>query len=123
MRAGPLRHRGTLQRNLNARSSTGAVKDEYEDWLVRIACAVEPVTGSERWVQAQPVADITCRIRIRYRPGVTAKMRFLHQRESGSPTLIDIYDIEAVVPADGRKVELHLLCRKRDAEGFRTGAR
>lgn len=123
MRAGPLRHRVTIQRNLNARAGSGAVKDEFEDWLVRIAAAVEPITGAERWVQAQPVSDITARIRVRYRDGITAKMRVTHQRAPGSPTLIDIYDIEAVVPADGRKVELHLLCRKRDAEGFRTGAR
>lgn len=123
MRAGPLRHRVTIQRNLNARSGTGAVKDQFEDWLVRIAAAVEPITGGERWVQAQPVSDITARIRVRYRDGITSKMRVVHQRAPGSPTLIDIYDIEAVVPADGRKVELHLLCRKRDAEGFRTGAR
>jgi SPP1 family predicted phage head-tail adaptor len=123
MRAGPLRHRVTIQRNIDARSASGAVLDLYENWLERIAAAVEPINGTERWVQAQPIADLTARIRIRYREGITAKMRVIHQRESGSPTLIDVYDIEAAVPADGRKIELYLLCRKRDAEGFRTGDR
>lgn len=121
MRAGPLRHRVTIQRRLNVRSGSGAIKDQYENWLVRIAASVEALTGSERWLEAQPVADINARIRIRYRDGITAKMRVVHQRAPGSPTLIDVYDIEAVIPADGRKVELHLLCKKRDAEGFRSG--
>lgn len=123
MRAGPLRHRVTIERLIPQKSATGAVLDRYEPWLERIAAAVEPVTGAERWIANQPVADITARIRVRYRDGITAKMRVIHRRAAGSPTLEDIYDIEAVVPADGRKIEMHLLCKKRDAEGFRSGAR
>lgn len=121
MKAGPLRHRVTIQRNLDERSASGAVLDRFEDWLVRIAASVEDINGTERWVQQQAIADITTAIRIRYREGITAKMRVAHQRAPGSPSLIDVYDIESVIRKDGRKVELWLMCRKRDAEGFRTG--
>lgn len=123
MRAGDLRDRVTIQRNLDARSGSGAVLDQFEDWLTRIAAKVENITGGERWAQAQPIADVTTRIRIRYRAGLTPKMRVKHERGSGSPTLVDLYDVEAVIPADSRSVEVFLMCRKRDAEGFRTGER
>lgn len=123
MRAGPLRHRVTIERYVPGRSGSGAVLDAYEPWLERIAASVEDVRGDERWINNQPVSDVTTRIRIRYRDGVTPKMRVRHRRAPGSPTLEDIYDIEGVTRADGRKVELWLMCRKRDAEGFRSGPR
>lgn len=123
MRAGPLRHFVTLQRPIKTRTDSGAVRDDFEDWLPDIKAEVLDVTGGERWVQAQVAADVTTRIRIRYRAGVTADMRVVQRALPGSPTALDVFDIESVIKADGRKVELHLFCRRRDAEGFRTGER
>lgn len=123
MRAGPLRHIVTLQRPVNTQTASGSVRDDFEDWLVDIAASVEEVSGRESWVAEQVAAEVDARIRIRYREGVTAQMRVVHKIQPGSPTGIDVYDIVAPVKADGRKEELHLMCKKRDAEGFRTGER
>jgi SPP1 family predicted phage head-tail adaptor len=123
MRAGPLRHRITLEQPVSARSGSGAVRDIYEPWLENIRGAIEDIRGNESWVAHQIAADVSTRIRIRYREGVTAKHRVRHDRLPGSPTGIDYYEIESVIRADGKKTELWLFCRKRDAEGFRTGQR
>lgn len=123
MRAGPLRHRVTIERPVEARTGSGAVRADYQPWLERIAASVEDVRGDERWLANQIVAEVSTRIRIRYREGITAKMRVLHRRAAGSPTLEDVYEINAVVRADGRKDELWLFCTRRDGEGFRAGAR
>lgn len=123
MKAGPLRHIVTIERPVRTRTGSGAVRDDFEPWLPDIAADVHTITGSERWATPQIIAEYQARIRIRYRPGITAQMRAVHRTLPGSPTALDVYDIEAVVPADGRKIELHLFCQMRDAEGFRTGER
>lgn len=123
MKAGPLRHIVTIQRPIETKTASGAVRDDFEDWLVDIAASVEEISGTERWLSQEVVADIDAIIRIRYRDGLTAKMRVVHKLQPGSPTAIDVYDISAPVKADGRKVELRLFCKKRDAEGFRSGER
>lgn len=123
MRAGPLRHIVTIQRLIGTETDSGAVRDDFEDWLVDIAASVEEVSGRESWVAEQVASEVDARIRIRYRDGITPQMRVVHKIQPGSPTGADIYDIVAPIKADGRKEELHLMCKKRDAEGFRTGER
>lgn len=120
IRAGELRDRVTIERPVETQRPSGSVEVAYEPWLERIAAAVQPITGQERWLQTQVASESTARIRIRYRDGLTARMRVRHHVDPGSPTLDDIYDVEAVIAPDGRRVEIQLLCRKRDAEGFRS---
>lgn len=122
VRAGSLRHRVTIQRPTNSRSGSGAILDQYEDYLPDISAAVEVITGREQWLaNVQVAAELSARIRIRYRDGLTAQMRVLHIVRGGSPTRATIYDIAAVISADTRQRELYLLCTTRDAEGFRRG--
>jgi len=65
--------------------------------------AVEPIGGREFFDAARVNADITHRIRIRYRTDVTERMRAL----IGSR----VFDIEAVLEMVPRQ-ELHLMCRE-----------
>lgn len=124
MRAGPLRDIVTLERPVGTKTDTGSVRDNFEPWLIDIAAAVEDIRGNESWLASQQVAaDVTTRVRIRYRPGVDATMRIRQRREAGSPTIDDVMDIQAVIRPDQRKEELHLFCTRRDAEGFRSGER
>lgn len=122
MRAGSLRHVVTVEAAYTQTSERGGVSTDYAPWLVRIAAHVMPAgdqTGRETYTSAQVMAQVDTKIRIRYREGVTAKMRVRHEIGPGSPTRVDLYDIMAVVEADSRKRELWLWCRRRDAEGFR----
>lgn len=122
MRAGSLRHRVQVQRALAPRRTTsGAFETDYEPWFTAWA-AIEPLTPREFWAAQQIQSEITTRIRIRYRPGLNAKLRVLHQRQAGSPTAIDRYDVDGPpIEVQGERREIYLMCIKRDAEGFRIG--
>lgn len=123
MESGKLRHQVTIQRPVDVRGELGGVSQQYEDWLVDIRAEVLPMTARESFVAQQIAAELDTRIRIRFRRGITPGMRVRHLVSSGSPSLFDYYDIVGEpVDIGGRRRELHLMCTKRDAEGFRTGA-
>lgn len=121
MNAGDFRHVITLQRRVEVQAASGAVTWAWEDWQVGVRAAIESTTGSKRWTAAQVQAEVSTVIRIRFRPGVTPKMRAVHVREvSGSPQVVDYYEVEAVVDVGSRRRELQLFANLRPADGFRT---
>lgn len=121
MESGKLRHRVILQRPIDRRGELGGVTQEWEDWLT-IRAEVLPLAAREQWQAQQVAAETDTRIRIRYRPGITARVRVKHLRADGSPQLWDYYDLTGdPIDVSGRKKELHLMCVRRSAEGFRTG--
>lgn len=121
MKVGDLRHRIQIQRPVQVRTDSGAFEEVFETWI-RCWAAIEPLSPREIFAAAQVQSDITTRIRIRYRPGITAKMRIAWQREAGSPSIIEYFDIEGPpIELNTQRDEIHLMCRRRDAEGFRTG--
>lgn len=101
MRAGQLRHRVILQTLTPGQDSYG---DQTESWgdTATVWAAIEPLRGKEYYDAQQINAEITIRIRIRYRSGVTPVMRV----KQGSR----IWDIKAVIHPEERKQELELLC-------------
>lgn len=123
MRPGDLNQRVWIQRPVQRRTDTGSAIEDYEDWFPTWA-AIEPLSPREVFAAQMVQSDITARIRIYYRPNLSAKLRIRHQRQAGSPSVNDFYDVEGP-PLDikAAKREIHFLCRRRDAEGFRTGAR
>jgi SPP1 family predicted phage head-tail adaptor len=64
---------------------------------------VEPLVGREYLAAAALVAEVTARIRMRYRPGITAADRIIH---GGT-----VYAIEAVLDVHSSRRELHLMCK------------
>lgn len=78
MRAGSLRHRVTLQRKQQTQNpQTGAL---LTTWVTEAAvwAAVAPLSARE-FVAAQAVqSNASVHITVRYRPGITAAMRILH---------------------------------------------
>jgi SPP1 family predicted phage head-tail adaptor len=92
-----------IQQNTPTRDTYGA---EVASWsaLATVWGAVEPLRGRE-FFDAQAVnAEVTTRIRIRYRSGVVPTMRVVW----GSHT----YDILSVVEIETRQRELHLMCKE-----------
>jgi len=118
MRAGDLRHRVTLQRPVESREASGEILTVYQDYLT-VWAAIEPISGREYFAAQQVQSDATARIRIRYRPGINERLRVRHSH-GGSPSIVDLYDVEAVIEKDARRDELILMVRKRGADGFRT---
>lgn len=105
MQAGKLRHRLTLQRQTVTRDSFGGEVVTWVD-VATVWGAVEPVAGTETFQQVgeQVLAVAYVKVRVRYRGGITAKMRFIFNSR--------ILDIEHVANLDTRNWEINLLCRE-----------
>jgi len=92
MRAGQLRQRVMLQRDGRHQDpNTGEMISGWANLTEKpIPCSVEPVSGREFIAGQATQNEVTARIVIRSRAGVTAAMRAVHRGV--------IYNIEAVLP-------------------------
>jgi SPP1 family predicted phage head-tail adaptor len=113
MRAGSLRHVGTIEEPTKSQDSTGAIVPSWATFADSVRAEIEPISGREFFSASQVQSNVNTKIRIRRIEGVTAKMRFVHDS--------DIYDIQAVLLDKTGLRELHLMCVKRGAQGFRKG--
>jgi SPP1 family predicted phage head-tail adaptor len=116
MRSGQLRHQVTIQTSSVTQSSTGALTTTWAAFATDIWADIEPISGREFFSSQQVQSNVTTRVRIRHLAGVREKMRVKYVNRD-SETLY--YDIEAVLPVNERGAEMHLMCVKRGAEGFR----
>lgn len=116
MRAGLLRERVTIEEPTESQSSTGASTVTWSAFASDLPAAVEPLSGREFFSAAQVQSAVTTRIRIRHLAGVSERMRAKHVDRDGAT---NYYDIQAVLRIGGR--EMHLMCVRRGAEGFRNG--
>lgn len=103
MNAGMLRHRIQIQQATETQDSFGAVTQTWTT-IATIWASIEAISGREFFDAAQVNAEITHRIRIRYRPDITTQMR----AAEGTRT----FDIQAVLDPDGRRRELVLMVKE-----------
>ena len=90
MKVGRLRHRITLQELIETQDSDGAVEEEWFTVGNGISAEIIAMSGRE-FVAAQAVqSEVNTRIKLRFRPGLKAKMRVLHRGA--------VYNIAAVMP-------------------------
>lgn len=106
VRAGDLRHRVTIQEDQGA--TQDGFGQEVEDWqdVATVWAAVEPLSGREFLEAQQTQAEVSTRIRIRYRSDVTFTPEM--RATWGGHT----YDIVSVIEVEARRRELHLMCRE-----------
>ena len=104
MRSGMLRHRVTLQKKIVAVDDYGAAIGDapWED-VATVWASLEAMSGREFFASQQAQSEVTQRIRIRYRAGVTADMRVIHNGK--------VFNIVAPLQ-DNRGRELVLMCRE-----------
>lgn len=105
MQAGKLRHKVTIQRQVAAspnQHSTGEPDEPWTAYLSDIWGAVEPLNGRELFAAQEFHSEVSVRIRIRYREGITAAMRVLFDSR--------YYQILYVLDPEERHRELQLLC-------------
>lgn len=103
MHAGQLRHRITIQQKQVSQNSYG---EEIVTWtdLAIVWASVEDLSGREFYEARQiPTAEVTTRVRIRYRSDVKPTMRVVFSR---------MLEIVAVLDPEGCKRELVLMCRE-----------
>lgn len=103
MRAGELRHRVTLEQRTQTVASQGSLTPIWQG-VATVWAAVEPVGGDEGERGKHADATITHRVRIRYRPDVSPKMRVSY----GDRRL----EVVAVLNQEERDREVFLMCRE-----------
>lgn len=107
MRAGTLRHRLVVQQNNPTKNEFGESVENWTDFAT-VWAAIEPLTGSERWLQniSADLAQATTRIRIRYRDDINTAMQGLHRGNT--------YDFEYVANRWTRDQEIWIVAIERD---------
>lgn len=103
MRSGRLRHRVTIQQPVAAVNGYG---ERITTWstVATVWGAVEPLRGREFFDAEQVQAEISHRVVLRYRSGISSTMRLLH--------LSRVLHIQQVIDVDERHRELQLMCRE-----------
>jgi SPP1 family predicted phage head-tail adaptor len=102
MRAGQLDQRVTIER-LQPGDDDGYGTGSYDEWvpLMTTWAAVEPLSGREYLSGLLPVATVTTRIRLRYRPGIKSTDRVMHEDT--------VYRIQSVIDIKSARHELQLM--------------
>lgn len=102
---GSLRHRVSIyDKGTVTRNGVGEEIPAYDELVATVWGAVEPMSGREFIEANQVQADVTTRIRIRYRDDIRPEMRVVE----GTHT----YGIDAVLEQKGERRELHLMCKE-----------
>lgn len=111
MRAGQLRQRISIQTPNETQDDAGAITTTWTE-LVETWAAVEPSTGTERWVEGmdQRVAERLTRVRVRFRDDVEIDERC--RVVFGEQVL----NIERIVNRWSRDRELVMLCSEVNPE-------
>ena len=107
LRVGGLRHRLVIQaESPQADAGGGQGADPWADptSVATVWGRIEPLSGGERLRAMQLEDKVTHRITIRYRTGLTAKMRIAFGER--------VFNIRAVVDLEERNRLLELLCEE-----------
>ena len=102
MKAGDLTQRVTVERFTSTVDGWGT---PIESWAPLFTCwaAVEPLVGRE-YIAAQALqSEVTTRIRMRFRPWMTAQDRVIHDGKT--------YNIVSVIDVRSEHRELVLMCK------------
>lgn len=102
MKAGQLDQRVTVERLVQGYDEIG---QPVNSWLPIFAAwaAVEPLVGREYIAAQAAQSEVSTRIRLRYRPGITSADRVIHEDRS--------YNITSVADVHSDHRELVLMCR------------
>jgi SPP1 family predicted phage head-tail adaptor len=103
MRIGELRHRVVLQKK---EITEDELKQQSEVWteITTIWAAIEPLSGREYFAAKQVNAEISARITIRYRKGITPDMRMVFDGR--------VFEVISIVNPKERCGSLVLMCRE-----------
>lgn len=100
---------GQFDQRVTVERLMGDAVDDYGQpiatWtpLCTVWAAVEPLSGREYFAASMMVAEVTTRIRLRYRPGLTVTDRVNHEGK--------LYNITSLIDYKSGHRELVLMCR------------
>ena len=102
MKAGALDQRIVIERLQGGVDELG---QPIEAWAPLFTCwaAVEPLVGREYIAAQAAVSEVTAKIRMRFRPWMTAEDRVIHEGT--------VYNIVSLIDVRSENRELVLMCR------------
>lgn len=105
MYIGALRHRVTIQ-VLDPEAGEDEYGDPIPKWVTVYSpwAAIEPLRGRELFTAQQAASEVTSRIRIRHRDGITTDMQVVHRSNT--------YKILYIINPETKDKELHLLVKE-----------
>jgi len=101
MRAGPLRHRITIEAPAETQAADGSIVTTWQAFATSWA-SIEPLIGREYFAQQREQATVSHKIRMRYQAGITHKMRVAWGTR--------LFEIESVLNVGERNREIVLMC-------------
>jgi SPP1 family predicted phage head-tail adaptor len=104
MKAGDLRHTITFQQLTVSNDTWGKSVPTWTDEVTTRA-AIWPMRGTERIEAMKLDNELTHKIRVRYRPGITAKMRIKFRRKS----VTRYFNIRSILNPDERNIYLEIM--------------
>ena len=102
MRAGRLDQRVTLEQLVTIGDSWGGTVEAWAP-LMTVWAAVEPLVGREYLAAQAAQSEVTARVTMRYRTGITAQDRVIHDGKT--------YGIVSVIDVRSQGRELVLMCK------------
>jgi SPP1 family predicted phage head-tail adaptor len=114
MRAGTLRHVIKIQTPVLAEDSysAGSVITSWNDKYRSVRAAIHPMSSREHTEDMKLAGETTHRIRIRFREGITPKLRIIHRRKG-----VDrVFNIKSVINIRELNRELDILCTEEISE-------
>jgi SPP1 family predicted phage head-tail adaptor len=103
MKAGDLDQRISVERLQGGFDELGQPIPDTWAHLFDCWAAVEPLVGREFIAAQAAQSEVTARIRMRFRPWMTAQDRVIHNGK--------VYGIESLVDVRSGGHELHLMCK------------
>lgn len=103
MKIGEMRQRITFQRPVKTADGHKGHTVAWQD-IVSVWARVEPLSGREYFYSQQIKAEVTHRVKIRYREDITIKMRIKHRDRNLA--------IESILDKKERREELEIFCRE-----------
>lgn len=103
MNPGQLRHRITIQQKTRVQNEYG---EEIADWVdvASVWASVNPISGREFFAAEAVNSEVTHKINMRYRSGITPDMRVKFKER--------YFQIIVVMNLQEKNVELQLLCKE-----------
>jgi SPP1 family predicted phage head-tail adaptor len=104
MKIGDMRQRITFQKEVKTADGSKGFTIAWQD-VISVWAGVQPLSGREFFQAHQIKAEITHRVKIRYRTDITVKMRIKHRDR--------YFEIESILDKKERREELEIFCREK----------
>lgn len=103
MNPGELNKRITIQKPDNAQDSFGQLVENWKD-VATVWASISPLVGREFFAAETVNSEVTHKVKIRYRQGITPDMRVKFRDR--------YFSIQSVINFKEQSIELQLMCKE-----------